>query len=161
MLGSGDGRLTKWLAGIVVVGAGGTFLGGCGTSAAQDTSSSSATVKLNPSSGATSGTPTWSTSVGCNSGFQGSAVFREVHGDGTTTNSISPAVNGTTTPFHGTLQASLAEIRAVGGVRNGITQKLVVICFSGPSLTGNSDREMTTYITYSADGATYTTSGTP
>ncbi|MBV9447135.1 MAG: hypothetical protein JO345_14740 [Streptosporangiaceae bacterium] len=153
--------MAKWLAWIVVAGAGGTLLGGCGTSAAQGTSSSSAAVKLDPSSGATNGRPTWSTSTACASGFQGSAVFREVHSDGTTTNSISPAVNGTTTPFHGTLQASIAEIRSIGGFRNGVTQKLVVICFSGPSLTGNSDREMTTYITYSADGTTYTTSGTP
>jgi hypothetical protein len=70
-------------------------------------------------------------------------------------------VDGTAVAFHGTLQASIAQIQAVGGIHNGGTQKLVVICFSGPSLTGKSDKEMTTYITYSADGTTYATKATP
>ncbi len=157
MLGNRNGRLTKWLAGVVVIGAG-VLVGGCSSSAAQTTNQ--AAVTLNPSSGAANSTPTWSTSTACASGFQGSAVFREVHNDGTTTNTISPVVNGTAAPFHGTLQASIARIQAAGGVPKGGTQKLVVICFSGESLTGKSEQQMTTYIKYSADGSTYTTSST-
>ncbi len=158
MSGNRNDRLTKWSAGVVVIGAGCGLLSACTASAAQ--SNSSAAVALNPSSGPVNSTPTWSTSTACPSGFQGSAVFRELHSDRTTTNSISPAVNGTAAPFHGTLQASIAQIQAVSGVPKGGTQKLFIICFSGPSLTGKSEREMTEYITYSADGTRYTTSST-
>lgn len=157
MSGIRNGHSAKWLA-VVMVGAAGALVGGCSSSAAQSTSS--AAVTLSPSSGPTSGKPTWSTSIACPSGFQGSAIFRELHNDGTTTNSISPVVNGTASAFHGTLQASIARIQDAGGVPEGGTQKLFVICFSGPSLTGKSDPQMTVYIKYSADGSTYTTSGT-
>jgi hypothetical protein len=115
-------------------------------------------VQLSATSGPTTAKPTWSTTIACAAGFQGSAVFREVHSDGTTTNSISPTVNGTATPFSGTLQATIAQIQSSGGIPNGGTQELVVICFSGASLTGTSDPEMDIFITYSADGSTYTTS---
>jgi len=117
-------------------------------------------VQLSATSGATTAKPTWSTTVACAAGFQGSAVFREVHSDGTSTNSISPAVNGTAAPFSGTLQATIAQIQTAGAIPNGGTQELVVICFSGPSLTGTSDPEMNLFITYSADGSTYTTGST-
>ena len=117
-------------------------------------------VQLSATSGATTAKPTWSTTVACGAGFQGSAVFREVHSDGTSTNSISPAVNGTATPFSGTLQATIAQIQTAGAIPNGGTQELVVICFSGASTTGTSDPEMDIFITYSADGSTYTTSST-
>jgi len=117
-------------------------------------------VQLSATSGATTAKPTWSTTVACAAGFQGSAVFREVHSDGTSTNSISPAVNGTAAPFSGTLQATIAQIQTAGGIPNGGTQELVVICFSGASTTGTSDPEMDIFITYSADGSTYTTNST-
>ena len=117
-------------------------------------------VNLNPASGPTSSTPTWSTTAACPSGFQGSASFKEVHADGTTTNLIAPMVDGTATPFHGTLQASIAEIQSAGSIPNGGTQKLYVTCFSAQSGTGNAGTEMDIYITYSGDGKTYTTSST-
>jgi hypothetical protein len=120
-------------------------------------SAGNGTVQLSATSGPTSGKPTWSTSTACPSGFQGSAVFREVHRDAST-NSISPAVNGVTTPFHGTLQASISAIKALGGIPNGGTQKLVVLCFSSQAETGTSRQVMDLYITYSTDGSSYTTS---
>jgi hypothetical protein len=76
-------------------------------------------VKLNPASAPTSSTPTWSTSVGCPSGFQDSATFKEVHADGTSTNFIAPIANKTAAPFSGTLQASIAQIQKAGGIANG------------------------------------------
>ncbi|HLK02122.1 MAG TPA: Ig-like domain-containing protein [Streptosporangiaceae bacterium] len=115
-------------------------------------------VNLNPTTGATSSTPTWATTTACATGFQGSAVFREVHSDGTTTNNISAATNSVAAPFTGTLQASIAQIQAAGGIPNGGTQELVVVCFSGASATGTADPEMEIFITYSADGSTYSTS---
>lgn len=150
-------QLKKWLAGVGAIGVG-ALLSACSASAA--TSNSTTGVTLNPSSGSVNSTPTWSTSAACASGYQGSAVFREVHSDGTTTNTISPVVNGTAAPFHGKLQASIARIMAFGGVPKGGTQKFIVLCFSGPSLTGKSQRAMSVYVKYSADGSTYTTSGT-
>ena len=122
-------------------------------------SAGNGTVQLSATSGPTSGKPTWSTNTACPAGFRGSAIFREVHADGTTTNSISKVVNGTAAPFSGTLQATMAQIQTAGGIATGGTQELVVICFSGPSLTGTSDNEMDTFVTYNADG-TYSSSGT-
>ena len=116
-------------------------------------------VALKPASGAMSSTPTWSTTTACPAGFQGSAVFRAVRPNGTTF-SISPAVAKVTTPFNGTLQASLTEIQSVAGVSNGGSEEFVVICFSGDSLTGTSRPDMDTFITYSANGTSYTSTAT-
>jgi hypothetical protein len=116
-------------------------------------------VQLVPASGPTSSTPTWATDEACPTGFQGSAVFEEVHADGTFT-TISPAVNGTATAFTGTLQASIAVIQSIGGIPNGGTQELFVQCASGAGGTGNISNYMNIFITYSANGSTYTTSAT-
>lgn len=118
---------------------------------------SAGAVRLNPASGSTSGKPTWSTIQACPSGHQGSAVFREVHRDRSSTNSISAATDQVARPFSGTLQASIAQIQAAGGIPDGGTQQFVIVCFSGPSGTGTLDRAMSVYITYSANGSTYTT----
>jgi hypothetical protein len=143
----------------VVVGLSGVMLAGSAGAALAAVGTEPGEVQLNPTSGATSSKPTWSTGVGCNAGFQGSAVFREVHADGVTTNSISPAVNdndltgsSVAEPFSGTLQATMAQIQSLGGIATGGTQELVVICFSGASETGTSDPEMDAFITYNADG---------
>jgi hypothetical protein len=78
--------------------------------------------------------------------------------DGKTFTSISPVVNGTAAPFNGDLLASIALIKSIGAIPNGGTQKLFVICSSEPGGTGNTTNVMTTYITYSANGNSYTTS---
>jgi len=116
-------------------------------------------VNLNPTTGATSSTPTWATTVGCASGFQGSAVFREVHADGTT-NNISAVTNQVVSPFSGKLEGPLPLIKQLGSIPNGHTQQFVMICFAGPSATGTLDVAMSVYITYSADGTRYTTGAT-
>jgi hypothetical protein len=144
----------------VVLGLAGGMLGGFGAAAAQAAvGSEPGDVSLSPASGPTSGTPTWSTTVGCNSGFQGSAVFRIVTASGGTF-SISPGVASVAAPFSGTLQDPISLIQSVAGTPNGGTAELVVYCFSGASLTGTSDPEMSTFLTFSADGSTYSTSGT-
>jgi Bacterial Ig-like domain (group 3) len=145
------------LVGVAGITVGGMLLG-AGVAHAATVGKDPGAVQLSPASGPTSGKPTWSTTTACASGFQGSAIFREVHSDGTTTNSISPVVNGTAVPFSGTLQATIAQIQQAGGIPNGGTQELVVICFPGPSSTGgSSDAEMDIAIHYSADGSSYTT----
>jgi len=119
----------------------------------------SATVRLNPASGPVSLTPTWSTTTACATGYQGSAVFRIIQPNGSTF-SISSATNTVTTPFSGTLLDPIGLIQSVAGVPNGGSAELVVICFSGDSLTGNPNREMDIFITFSGDGRMYTTSAT-
>jgi hypothetical protein len=145
-----------------VAAAGVLLTAGCssaaaGQNAASTSGTASATVALSAASGSTGSTPTWSTSAACPNGYQGSAIFREIHPDGTT-NDISPAVTGPATPFHGTLQATIAQIQAAGSVPNGGTQEFVILCFAGQSLTGKYLREMHLFIHYSADGKSYTTS---
>jgi hypothetical protein len=56
------------------------------------------------------------------------------------------------------LLASIALIKSIGAIPNDGTQKLFVICSSEPGGTGNTTNVMTTYITYSANGNSYTTS---
>ena len=153
-MSSRKGRLVGWFAGVVAVGAG--LLGAC---AAQASQAPQASVTLHPASGPTNSTPTWSTNVACPAGFRGSAILRAIKPDGTTF-SLSGVTNSVTAPFSGTLLGSISEIQTVAGVRNGGTEKFVVLCWSGPSATGTPRMEMSMYITYSANGASYTTSAT-
>ena len=116
-------------------------------------------VSLSPASGSTSTSPTWATTVGCPTGFQGSAVFRIEEGGGATF-SISPTIAVVTSAFTGAMENndSIATIQSVAGLANGGTDELVVYCFSGASLTGTSSPEMSTFLTISSDGTTYSTS---
>jgi hypothetical protein len=119
----------------------------------------SGTVTLNPPSGRVNLTPTWKTSTGCPSGYQGSAIFRIIQPSGYTF-SISGATNDVTGPFEGTMLDPLGIIQDVARVPNGSTAELVVICFSGDSLTGTLQREMHIFVTFSANGFNYTSSST-
>ena len=73
---------------------------------------------------------------------------------------IAPSVTDTVQPFSGTLLGTIAVIKRFGEIPNGGTQELFVICASGPGGTGQTVNEMKIYITYSADGSSYTTSST-
>lgn len=123
-------------------------------------------VALTPGNGATSATPTWATTAGCASGFQGSAVLKivETEASGSTaavTASVSTAVNGTAAAFGGSLQGSWSTFMGIDGLSDGSTYELVVVCFSAQSETGNQSPEMDEWITFSNDGSSYTTSATP
>jgi hypothetical protein len=159
--GSKNGRLARWIVSAVAIGIGVTLSSACSGNAAQSTNTrtTTATVALNPASGPDHSSPTWSTRTACPTGFQGSAVFRAVMASGLTF-SISPGIASVTAPFHGTLELPISEIQTVARVPNGGTVEFAVVCFSGPSLTGTSHREMNTFITFSSDGSTYTSSAT-
>jgi len=139
------------------------LLGACGSTPASTgsngTDSSSASVTLNPANGRVSLTPTWSTSTACNTGYRGSAVLRIIEPSGQTF-SLSQANNIVTAPFNGTMLDPIGLIQNVASVPNGGTAELVVICFSGPGLTGTQDGEMHTFVSFSANGFNYTTSST-
>ena len=159
VLGSRNGRLARWLAGVVAIGAGVALVSACGSNGPTSSAAQVAgTVRLSPASGPVSSKPTWKTSVACPAGYQGSAVFSELHSDGTTFTTIAPVVDGTNLPFSGTLLGSIAKIQFFGQIPNGGTQELFVQCASGPGGTGNVQNDMKIYITYSADGTSYTTS---
>lgn len=132
---------------------------GAAAGAGTNTSTGAGQVSLNPASGPANSRPTWSTAAACPAGHQGSAVFREVHADGTT-NSISEATNQAARPFSGTLQGTMSQIEQAGGIKNGGTQQFVVICFAHPSGIGSMVRAMSVYVTYSKDGGSYSTSAT-
>jgi hypothetical protein len=147
-------------AGVAVAGL--MLATGCSSAAAANGTVDSATgpaVTLSPGSGSTSSTPTWSTSAACPTALQGSAIFRAINSSGQTYD-ISPAVDGANKPLRGTLQANIATIRSFGGIHNGGTQELVVLCFAHQALTGTYSREEHMFIRYSANGKTYTTSAT-
>jgi hypothetical protein len=143
-----NGRLKRWLAGLVAIGVGAVLTSACSSSGASNSSNDPPGVALNPANGSVFNTPTWSTRSGCPSGFQGSAVLRAVRPDGTTY-SISGATDTVTTPFHGTLLGNIAEVASLlNSVPNGTKQKYVIVCFSGASLTGKSHQEMSMFVTY-------------
>jgi hypothetical protein len=152
-----NGRLTR-SAGMVALGVSAMLVSACSASSAAQ-NGNSAPVTLSPASGSENGTPTWSTTSACPSGYQGSAILRAIRANGTTF-SLSPATNEVTAPFKGTLLASVATIQDFGDSPNGSTQKWVVICFSGPSLTGTGHDEMSLFVTYSSDGESYKSGST-
>lgn len=155
-------RLRRWLAGAVAIGIAPVLLAACGSSASPASSAGQdnnpAVVALNPATGSENSTPTWSTQAACPSGYQGSGILRAITPKGTLL-SLSGATNSVTVPFKGTLLGPISEIQNVSNAANGSTQQWVVICFSGPSLTGKSQWEWKLSITYSADGTSYSTTG--
>jgi Bacterial Ig-like domain (group 3) len=117
-------------------------------------------LSLNPASGATTLTPTWSTTDGCPAGFQTSAVLAALNSDGSFGSYISPTVANPTSAFSGTLQGDIANLISLStNVTNGGTSEFAVYCFSGPGGTGSSEPVQSTFVTLSANGSQYTTAG--
>lgn len=147
----------------VVLGLAGGMLGSFGVAAAQAAvGSEPGDLALSETTGSVNDQPTWSTTVGCKTGFQGSAVLKIIEPGGTSTFSISPGVASVNAPFSGTLQDTISNITTglPPGVGPGQTAELVVFCFSGTSLQGTADPEMSTFLTISSDGTTFSTSST-
>jgi hypothetical protein len=140
-----------------VIALAGGMLGGFGVAAASaQVGTEPGDVTLTPASGPQSDTPTYQTSVGCNAGFQGSAVLRIEEPSGGTF-SLAGGVNGTAGTFGGTLLGPISEIASAAGLEDGVPAEMVVYCFSGDSETGSSDPEMDEWLTVTADG-NYSTS---
>ena len=118
-------------------------------------------LTLNPASGSSSLTPTWSTSTACPTGFQTSAVLYVLNTDGSIGSVDSPTVASPTAPFSGTLLANVAQSLSLGtNVGPGQTDEWVVLCWTGPGGTGSSTPVQSTFVTLSADGSSYSTSAT-
>jgi hypothetical protein len=114
---------------------------------------------LIPPSGATSLTPGWATTTECPVAYLGSAALYTLNGDGSLGTRISPVVSDV--PASGTLLADVAQDISGTGVTDGETDEWVVVCFGGPGGTGPYDEAASIYVTLSADGSSYTSSGTP
>jgi hypothetical protein len=143
-------------AGSTASSSGGTALG------TGSTSGTASDVKpgltLSPATGLTAKTPGYS-SPACPSGYQGSGVVREVSRNGSVA-TFSITSNTVTAPFTGTLYASLTQLQAFAGIPNGGTQQVTIVCYSGPSEEGKQEPAYNVWLTYSADGKSYTTSST-
>ena len=118
-------------------------------------------LSFSPTSGPVASSPTWATDTACSSSFNNSAKLNVVQADGVTLKAASGTITSVTAPFSGTLQAPLSTIKTAllgGAAANGGTFEFVVEC-QDPNLA--QDPEQSEFLTFSADGSTYTTSSTP
>jgi hypothetical protein len=117
-------------------------------------------LTLSPASGATSVTPTFASSTACPVGNQLTAGVVVVADDGTKQGVLSAALPSATisSPFTGTFGFSLADVLSVAGPA-GETYEIVVDCRSNAAQPGLYTQS--TFVTFSANGLTYTTSPTP
>ncbi|HEX4656834.1 MAG TPA: hypothetical protein VH307_05585 [Streptosporangiaceae bacterium] len=152
----------RWL---VLLGALGLTAGAgllTATAALAVTGTQPGNLSFHPPSGATTLTPTWSTTDGCPPGFQVSAVLYALNADGSTGTSASPTVANVTSAFSGSLLGTIGQIISLGtNVRRGGTSEFVVACSTGRGGTGNKTYVQAEWVTLSANGSTYTTSSRP
>lgn len=118
-------------------------------------------VSLSPASGATTVTPSYSTNVGCPTGFQGSGTLYINDPGGGGVDALAQTNNSVATPFSGTDNFPISNELEVFPDLAGNTAEIFVQCNSGPSATGTSEDVMDTFITFNAAGTSYTTSSTP
>lgn len=114
-------------------------------------------LAFSPASGPITTTPTWSTDTACASAFSNSAKLEVVEDSGTTI-AASTTIPVVTSPFSGTLQASLSTIKSAAHMVNGNTYEFVVMCQNAALA---QDPEQSEFMTISADGSSFTTSSTP
>lgn len=151
------------LLGATVALAGASILGATAAHAAAPVLGTGPGLTLSPANGPTStlGQNVTYHSPACPASAQGSAVIRMVNSDGTFFN-ISAANNSVAAAFSGTLLSgfTMAQIRDNSDVGPGGTQEIVVQCFPNPSAGGTLTEFVDTFVTWSADGNTFST-GTP
>jgi Bacterial Ig-like domain (group 3) len=153
-------KRTALLMGVGTLVAGASLLGTTQAYAALGTDLGG--VSLTPSSGATSGVAITYSSSACPASAQGSAVLRLVDPATSGISSITQVNNSVAAPFTGTLTANaLSNEQLVFPDLLGATVELAVFCFPGASAQGTAVVDQDTYITYSADGTTYTETNTP
>lgn len=116
-------------------------------------------LTLNPTAGTAATVAGFTTNSACPAGFRTAATVAVAANDGTNQELLAGAIPGTllAAPFGGTLGFSMGAIRSVAGPA-GQTYEFVVICFG----SGTSSAFVhSTFVTYSADGSSWTSSPTP
>jgi hypothetical protein len=155
----GTGRLRRTVLMLAVAGAAAGGLLFTAAAAQAVTGTGPGQLALNPASGATTLTPTWSTTTACPVGYQTSAVLYELNTNGSIGSSISPTVSNVTSPFSGTLLGPVGKLISLGtNVKNGGTSQWVVACSTGRGGTGKTTYVQSEKVTLSADGKSYTSS---
>ena len=155
----GTGRLRRTVLILAVAGAAAGGLLFTAAAAQAVTGTGPGQLALNPASGATTLTPTWSTTTACPVGYQTSAVLYELNTNGSIGSSISPTVSNVTSPFSGTLLGPVGKLFSLGtNVKNGGTSQWVVACSTGRGGTGKTTYVQSEKVTLSADGKSYTSS---
>jgi hypothetical protein len=122
------------------------------------------TLSLSAATGSLTSTPTWSTSEACPAGYS-FATLQIIASDYTTANddvdNIGAAtVSGTAPITNAALVANISQIEQIAGFTAGTTGELAVQCSTGQGDTGTRQYFQDEFITFNADNATYTTSGT-
>ena len=166
----GAGRLRRTALTLGVAGAtvGGVLLIAAPAQAFLGTDPTPGTVVLNPSSGPVTDSPTWTTTDGCPSGFQTSAVLEESAG-GTSVQQISGTVNlsggaaiTTQEGLADTVQNILSFANGGAGVPNGGSVEWTLKCSSENSGLGTVPTQAVYYqnvlVTLSPDGTSFSTS---
>ena len=150
------------LVGATAAVAGASLLGGTVAKAAPANLGTGAGLTFTPTSGSTSmlGAAVTYNAPACPASAQGSAILRAVNSDGTTY-SVSAANNSVAAAFSGTLLSniSLLAIQQNGDIGAGGQQEIVVQCYSGVSATGTLVNTVDDFITWSADGSSWTSGG--
>ncbi len=117
-------------------------------------------LTLNPASGASTLTPSFSTDTPCPVGQQSSAIVDVAANDGSNQGLMLNALPGTVisnaSGFSGTLAFTMADALSVAGPA-GQTYEFVVECRAGTT----PNYVQSTFVTYSADGTSWTSSPTP
>jgi hypothetical protein len=152
------------ILGVVGLAAGAAFM--TAGSALAGVGSQPGDLALSATSGALSSTPTWSTTDGCPSGFQGSAQLAEfapgATAGATPASRISPTVASVTTAFSGTLDGNVGALLNTAGVNATTpgTSEWAVGCWTGAGGTGSVEYVQSTFVTVASGATTYTTSST-
>jgi hypothetical protein len=121
------------------------------------------TLTISPATGPLSTVVTWSTTVACPATANASAKLLMVNPDGATLTAWSANINGASTPLTNktvVASTSVGGFETIAGYASGQTAELVVECFPGASGTGTPVPFMDAFITFSADGTSYSVSGT-
>lgn len=119
-------------------------------------------LSLNPSSGATTLQPTWTTTNGCPAAEQVSAQVSDYTTGGTLISRISPAVStGLTGSFSGTLDFAMQTLLSTAGIGSGGTVEFVVVCYTGAGATGTGVPADSIFVNVPTGGGTFTTSASP
>lgn len=115
-------------------------------------------VRFSPGSGATTLTPTWSTTDGCPTGYQGSAQMSVFTSGGRFLSSISGVAYFVTKSFSGKLDGSMAAILKFAHIHQGGTLAFVMGCYSRTAGTGKVKWIQSAVVTLVSGGKSYTSS---
>jgi hypothetical protein len=141
-------------AGAAVMSAGSAFAG---------VGSQPGDLTLSSTTGAVTLSPTWETTDGCPTGFQGSGEISSYTSSGTFVSRVSTIAGSVTAAFGGTLDGNIGQIAnqvGVGVAAGGGTMELAVNCYSAAGGTGSAEAVQSIFVTVVASSSTYTTSST-